>query len=781
VAASSEAGPQAGRARPTGRGLRVTEAVVDPGEPVDLDACAREPIHVPGSIQPRGVLLAVQELGAVVLQCSANVDVVLGLPLDRVLGRPLPEVLGRAAARVVLEQLAAVPDHRTRNPGMVHVDVGDRTVVLDVVVHRPPPASASDPGPVFVVELEVADGPRPLTYGTSYESVRDAIADLNRTGTLTELYDSAARHVRRLTGFDRVMVYRFDAEYNGEVVAEDRRADLEPFLGLHYPASDIPPQARALYERSWIRLISDARYTPVPVLPAADPLSGAPLDLTYATLRSVSPVHCEYLRNMGVRASMSISLLRDGRLWGMVACHHYSGPHAPSYGVRAAAEFLGVALSARLVAQVEQDVLAESRRASGVLARLVAASRDEEARLAQALTRTGDLLELVPADGVVVCAGGDLAVGGRVPDADGCAALAAWGSGLAEGVVATDRLAALDGAPQVDGAAGAVALALPDGGAVVWVRDEQVRTVDWGGDPHEKGREVQDDGTVRLSPRASFALWRQQVRGRSLPWDDRHVQNAADLRVHLVEALFRRGRAEVGAARALQRTLLPERLPAVPGWSVGARYEPSGTGQVGGDWYDVLALPDGRVALAVGDVTGHGLPAAAAMGQLRNAVRAYLLDAARPAVVLGRVGALARWTLPGQMATLALAVLDPATGEVEHSSAGHLPPLVVRAGGTAAWEPVLGSPLLGLLDGEPASARVALEPGDALLLLTDGLIERRGESLRVALHRAVQQVGRPDPAHLDALTARLRDDRSEDDATLVVLRRDDADGAGPVR
>jgi serine phosphatase RsbU (regulator of sigma subunit) len=210
----------------------------------------------------------------------------------------------------------------------------------------------------------------------------------------------------------------------------------------------------------------------------------------------------------------------------------------------------------------------------------------------------------------------------------------------------------------------------------------------------------------------------------------------------------------------------------VPGWSVAARYEPSGTGQVGGDWYDVLPLADGRVALAVGDVTGHGLPAAAAMGQLRNAVRAYLLDAAPPAVVLGRVGALARWTLPGQMATLALAVLDPATGEVEHSSAGHLPPLVVRADGTAAWERLLGSPLIGLLDGEPAAARVTLAPGDALLLLTDGLIERRGESLRVALDRTVREVGRPDPARLDEVAARLRDPRSDDDATLVLLARD---------
>ncbi|RMI13972.1 SpoIIE family protein phosphatase [Cellulomonas triticagri] len=746
-----------------------------PGEPVDLDNCAREPIHIPGSVQPRGVLLVVQEAGSVVLQASANVETVLGRPVDVVLGRTLGEVLGESPARVVLEQLAAVPDHRTRNPGLVHVDAGGRTAVLDVVVHRPPPATAEDPGPVFVVELEVADGPRPLTYASTYESVRDAIADLNRAGALTDLYDTAARHVRRLTGFDRVMIYRFDAEYNGEVVAEAKRADLEPFLGLHYPASDIPPQARALYEKSWIRLISDVDYVPVPVLPTDEPLRGAPLDLTYATLRSVSPIHCEYLRNMGVRASMSISLLRDGKLWGMVACHHYAGPHAPSYGVRAAAEFLGVALSARLVAQVEEDLLAESRRASGVLARLVAASRDEDVRLAQAVTRTDDLLSLVPADGVVVCAGGDLATRGRVPDEAVCRALASWGAGVGDTVHATDHLAADPGAPEAAaaaGVAGAVALALPDGGAVVWLREEVVRTVDWGGDPHHKALVVPDGDGVRLSPRQSFDLWREHVRGRSAPWDERHVSNAGDLRGHLVEALFRRGQAEVSAARAIQRTLLPTSLPSVPGWAVDARYEPAGTGQVGGDWYDVVPLPDGRIALVVGDVTGHGLATAAAMGQLRNATRAYLVDAAPPAVVLARVGALARWSLPGQMATMLVAVLDPATGDLEYAKAGHLPPLVVRADGAAAWEPVRGSALIGLLDGEPATAHVALGPGDAVLLLTDGVVERRGESLRVGLDRAAADVGRPAVGHLDALVDRLRDPASDDDATLVLLARD---------
>ncbi|GIG23949.1 SpoIIE family protein phosphatase [Cellulomonas denverensis] len=753
---------------------------VAPDVPIDLDNCAREPIHIPGSVQPRGLLLVVHEADGRIRQASENVRELLGRPVDQVIGHTLTEVLGTAADATVRDQLDDVPDTRVRNPGLVRVDVGGRPVDMDVVVHRPPGEAG-----VFVLELEPADGVRPLTYGTTYEGVRDAIAELNRGTTLSGLYDLAARHVRRLTGFDRVMVYRFDADYNGEVVAEAKRGDLEPFLGLHYPASDIPPQARALYEKSWIRLISDVDYVPVPVVPALP----EPLDLTYASLRSVSPIHCEYLRNMGVRASMSISLLRDGKLWGMIACHHYAGPHAPSYGVRAAAEFLGVALSLRLIAQVDQDALDASRASSVILARLVAASRDEERPLADALTADDALLDLVPADGVLVCADGELAGRGRVPAepdrlvawaAETAAGASSAGAGLipggpagpeggqVAGLLVLDELPA--DAPHTPGVAGLLALALPDGGAVVWLRDEVVRTVDWGGDP--TGKElVQDGDRFRLSPRRSFELWREQVGGRSMPWEDAEVSAAEDLRGHLVEALFRRGRREVRAAQAVQRALLPARMPALDGWQVAAHYRPADGARVGGDWFDVLRLQDGRMAVAVGDVTGHGLAAVGAMGQFRNAMRAYMLDSASPSRVLHRLAGLARWTLPGQMATLVLVVIDPATGRYDYASAGHLPPLLIDSGG-AHWLRVLGSPLIGLLDGAPAQESGVLAPGERMVLLSDGVIERRGESLRIAMDRAAAATAGLRPDGLDAVVRDLRDPDSDDDATLVLIARD---------
>ncbi len=237
-----------------------------------------------------------------------------------------------------------------------------------------------------MIELEPAEGPRPFSFPNTYLSVRTTVSELNRAVTLDELYDITARAVRSLTGFDRVMVYRYDEEYNGEVVAEAKRDDLNPFLGLHYPASDIPAQARALYEKNWVRLISDVGYQPSLLVPALDPVSRRPArpDLS-RRCAACRPIHIEYLQNMGVGASMSISLLRDGRLWGLIACHHYSGSHTPPYGVRAAAEFLGSTLSLRLIDREEDDGLRQRLRAQSGLAELTAATLDESRPVADAM------------------------------------------------------------------------------------------------------------------------------------------------------------------------------------------------------------------------------------------------------------------------------------------------------------------------------------------------------------------------------------------------------------
>ncbi|MGA8328661.1 MAG: GAF domain-containing protein, partial [Mycobacterium sp.] len=511
--------------------------LVPVGTPIDLDNCAREPIHIPGSVQPRGVLAVVREADFQVRQVSANVAELLDRSVDDVLGRHLSLLVGAEQAARIIEAAQAAGDLRQRNPIECVIDVAGQQRAFDAIMHR-------EPDGVLLVELEIAYGERPFTFPNTYQAVRGSVEELNRVATLDELYDTAARAVRDLTGFDRVMVYRYDEHYNGEVVAESKRDDLNSFLGLHYPSTDIPAQARALYEKNWIRLISDVRYTPAPMVPPVDPERGVPLDLTHATLRSVSPIHVEYLRNMGVHASMSISLLRNGRLWGLVACHHYAGPHLPPFGARAAAEFLGSTLSLRLVERFEDDQLQKRLSAQAVLGKLTAATLNDGESLTAAMLGAPDLLDLVAADGVVVNIAGEHEARGSVPPPEVTSAVAAWALESGDEIASTEclsrELSDLDIDPQL--AAGALVLNLPDGQYAIWFRREKVRSVDCGGDPRNKTIAVSEGDGIRLSPRKSFDRWREIVRECSEPWVPSETESAEVLRRYLVEALYRRTR-----------------------------------------------------------------------------------------------------------------------------------------------------------------------------------------------------------------------------------------------
>ena len=763
------------------------------GTPVDLTNCEREPIHVPGSIQPRGVLIEVSDPDFVVRQVSENLADLVGVPWREALGRPLSDVLGTQAARAVARSASAFGDLRERNPVEITLDVAGSPMPVDALLHRVArggDGSAGNcpelPASSLVVELEPAYGPRPFSFPNTYQAVRGTVGELNRASSLPELYDITAQAVRTLTGFDRVMVYRYDAEYNGEVVAEAKAADLNSFLGLHYPASDIPAQARALYEKNWIRLISDVDYTPVRLRRTDGLADDPPLDLTYSTLRSVSPIHVEYLQNMGVRASMSISLLRDDRLWGLIACHHYSGPHAPPYATRAAAEFLGSTLSLRLVDRAEEEEVHRALRVRSTMAWLTAATLDEDRPLADTLLGSPSLLDLLSADGVVVhLQGRREARGAALPDglAD---RLSAWAAARGQDVVATDalpRVAPELGVP-VEIACGILVLPLPENQYVLWFRSEAVRQIDWGGDPHNKAIAAREGGEVRLSPRKSFERWQEVVRGRSEPWLPDELAEVSELRNHLLEALYARSRSIVRAAETLQRSLLSD--PSQPGHlQVAVRYVPAAReAQVGGDWYDVFPQPDGSTMLVIGDVVGHDTEAAACMSQLRGILRGIAFDNGQgPAQVLTRLdGAIAGLQL-GALATVLVGRLEQSEADraagvtrLRWANAGHLPPLVVGPDGA---QRLLTTPRAGLLLGvDPSAVRTELEVvlhrGSTVLLYTDGLVERRdqvfddgidllGRTLAEELHRPVDQM-------CDALLRRLLPDGAEDDVALVAVR-----------
>jgi len=506
---------------------------------VTLDTCAQEPIHIPGSIQPHGVLFACRGAELVVAQVSANVETVLGLAVAAVLGKPLASALGSDAATTIAAAFAAPDRLRELNP----MRIATASAVFDAVLH----VAA---GGQLVVELELGS-PGPITLGFD-PRLRASAIRMQRAHDLPTLTQIAADEVRTITGFDRVMIYRFDRDWNGEVVAEAKREDLEPFFGLHYPASDIPEQARRLYTLNWLRFIADVAYKPVPVLPVLDPETQAPLDMSFGVLRSVSPIHIEYLTNMGVSASMSVSLVSEGKLIGLIACHHYSGPHLISFLGRDTAEYIGRALSWNIhvleVAQTAERAQRAARRETA-LVRAITLAHDFLDGLA-----SPELIDLTEATGaVVVLAEGTRRVG-DCPPSEAVDQVVTWLRANDRDVFATDH--ASQALPIDLGGQGAgvlaVAISRALGEYILWFRPSTERTVDWAGDPSKVVVSTPAGAPPRLSPRGSFALWRETMRGYAEPWDDIVVEAASNLRKTLLAGV----RVRVSELHAYNQRLL---------------------------------------------------------------------------------------------------------------------------------------------------------------------------------------------------------------------------------
>lgn len=521
---------------------RLQEVV--PDEAARLRECAAEPIHRPGSVQPHGVLLAVDPATGVVVQVSENVQLV-GRSPDDLLGAPLGSLLAEPDAEALLAGLRGEqqPVDRHVDTDPMPVEIGLRR--FDAIAHR----SADGLG---VVELEPSDATPDRWLSTLHASIQR----LSRAVSVDELRQEAAVTVRRLTGFDRVMVYHFHPDGHGEVVAEERAPHLEPYLGLHYPASDIPAQARRLYVARLSRTIPDRDYAPAALVPALNPLTAAPTDLSQSELRSVSPHHLTFMANMGVAASLSISLVHDGELVGMISCNNDTPRHVP-YGLRRGCEILGqqVALQARALTETRRlERRLELQAVRALLADQLGASDDVAASL---VARQVTLVDVVRAEGVVVRLDGQVASLGDAPDADAVEAVTAV---LArEGLVDPFVTSALtvdrpDLAALLPGVAGAVVVPVGDQGDVLaWFRPAFAQVVEWLGDQSSENRETP------LSPRNSFHRWRDTVTDRSLPWDDVEVSEALALRDVLVRHLAQ-ARARRAAARAALTARVTSRL-----------------------------------------------------------------------------------------------------------------------------------------------------------------------------------------------------------------------------
>ncbi len=494
--------------------------------------CAEEPIHRPDAIQPFGLLVACRDdPSRTVLAVSANLAEAFDRALSEVLDQPLSALVGESGRAQVDELLAAATQPE------VQCTASYRGAPL--ATGRASSLSAHRAGGLVLVEWEYLPDADPSPERVAF-TVRDALADVRAAPDVSTVAGIAARAVRAVTGFGRVLVYEFAPDWHGHVIAEARDESMASFDGVWFPAEDIPPQARELYRRSLLRQIPDARFEPVELARSAA-LGGVVVDMSHARLRSVSPVHLQYLHNMQVQSSLSISVLVEGALWGLIACHHPRPLHVPP-GARTAIETFvqGVALRlSTLQAQALHSYAQETLRFGLEIRAALAADSDLLRVIEQ---RAEALREVVGAAGLFVQIGGHEVREGVVPR-QALAPILAWVRQMSDGApVATNLLGAeIDPAPEGwEAAAGVLAHPLDEGGEdwIVWVRPERRQRRS----EVEKARARRDTaGTLRLSPRASFALYETTVAGSSRPWEATELLTATQVAGTLTAALaFRR-------------------------------------------------------------------------------------------------------------------------------------------------------------------------------------------------------------------------------------------------
>ena len=508
--------------------------------------CASEPIHIPGGIQPHGFLFSVDHDGAI-LQASENVEALTGTTAQQLLGTPLSAVLGSAATMIAraLDTLdtEGVPLYvgSIDDPRALKNDSGEFSAPrspLAIVAHRL--------GGIAIVELEPARGTTDV-FSSMYPLVRTFINSLQNVQSVDDLARLAAQEIQRITGYGRTLVYNFDADGNGHVLAETIEPGYPSYLDQRFPASDIPEQARALYLRNRIRLIADANYTPARLVPPLHPHSGKPTDLTHASLRSVSPVHIQYMKNMGTWSSMSMSIVVRGKLWGLISCHHET-PRVPPFEVRTACEHVAQVLSLQIEAK-EDHAEAQLRLALRQrLSRLLASMANTDNFIGALADEPSGLLGLTDATGAAIVFDGRTVLIGSTPPEATVDDLVAWLDAKNDDVFSTDDLASAWNRPVDPDNAGILVLSISKlfRNYVIWFRAEVVRTVKWAGDPRAKLASL----SASLSPRESFDTWTEVARGRSRPWRPAELEIAAEFRTAMLGIVLRR--AEELAQLAMQ-------------------------------------------------------------------------------------------------------------------------------------------------------------------------------------------------------------------------------------
>ncbi|NHZ35137.1 ATP-binding protein [Massilia rubra] len=515
---------------------------------LDLSSCDQEPIRYPGSIQPHGFLLALSPT-LQVLQASDNLDEMIGVDCERAIGQALEAVIGEQASLQLGPEIDAA-------------DIGQRPLYLctlgigparhfDVLAHYY--------DALLILEFESVERASAADFRHLHRQVGEFLLKVGDSADTQAMSALAAQEIRRVTGFGRVMVYQFDEDGHGHVLAECRADDYPSYLGQRFPASDIPRQARELYMLNRIRLIRDANYTPARLVPALNPMTGAANDLSFAALRSVSPIHLQYMRNMGTLASMSVSLMVKGKLWGLISCHHAT-PCPVAFDKRTACEQLGQILAMCIESRADANELQFRLDVRRVMVSMLAGLTQGTDFIDNLASVFPALLQFARAGGAAIVFEERLLTYGDTPAEEAIRELVAWlDANNHDDVFHTDRLAAQYPAAAALAGNCSGLLAMPVSRIhkhyLLWFRPEVVRTVEWAGNPHQKDGQGAGGAApvTQLSPRTSFATWRETITGTSAPWHGGEIELALEFRTALLGIALERAEQMAELAEELGR------------------------------------------------------------------------------------------------------------------------------------------------------------------------------------------------------------------------------------
>ncbi|WP_420147008.1 ATP-binding protein [Spirosoma sp.] len=500
---------------------------------VDLTNCDREPIHILGHIQSHGYLIAIHPDTYSIVHASENIIDLVNVPASQLLGQSIDTLLTNTdvSANTLIELLNVVRRNDSLEPLNPHRFVLNGTA-WNLILHQH--------NGLILMEWEPIGDERNLQI--NQQLISQALTEVQASRTLADLLQNTAQRVKTIIGYDRVMVYQFSPDWHGHVVAEAKDDHLEPFLGLHYPASDIPRQARELYKINLVRLIADVNSVPSPILSEPDWPAERPLDLTHATLRAVSTIHIEYLRNMGIQASMSISLMYRGELWGLISCHNTT-PRFVDFQARQTAKFVSQLLSAALEFRKDEE------EKTNLLRYTQSGQRLHEQLLldnnvARALTKSAvTALDITEATGAALIFDDKVSLLGKTPDETAVRALASWlGSTSVETFLQTNHLTNLyppaEAFAEVGAGLLAIVLSKELNEYLFWFKPELVQQVTWAGNPN-KPVSVEPDGQQRISPRKSFRAWTESVRSRSEFWNEAEIGSVIKLREDILQVITR--------------------------------------------------------------------------------------------------------------------------------------------------------------------------------------------------------------------------------------------------